>query len=150
MIYNLLTYQVVRSTRDHDTERKDTLPNRCCTHSLPNREEGLLSNGRTSTTDIHILARDGGAYLLRHKKYLVDAAADCSLGYANEGWGDANSFFQHSAGKKPVIMMVIKRIFPAWGIYEITVNYWKEYWKDRFSRLDEEGRRQYHQCYGNG
>ena len=38
-------------------------------------------------------SRANDACLLRHWDHLVDADEDCSMGYAKEGWGDANCFF---------------------------------------------------------
>ena len=72
--------------------------------------------------------RDDGDYLLRHGDFLVDADKDCSMGYANEGWCDANCFFQHTSNTDPELLLVLKKTLLPNMIYELTVNYGREYW----------------------
>ena len=72
--------------------------------------------------------RDDGDYLLRHGSFLVDADEDCSMGYANEGWHDANCFFQHTANNDPDLLLVLKKKLLPNRVYELTVNYGREYW----------------------
>ena len=92
--------------------------------------------------------RDNGAYLLRHMDYLVDADEDCSMGYANEGWDEAISFFQHSIDVEPDLLLVLKRTLHPEGVYEITGNYGRGYWLDRLASLSTEGHRRFLQHYG--
>ena len=112
------------------------------------RNRGILPEYATIDSQCPEGGRDGGAYLLRHRTYLVDADKNCTMGYANEGWLEANSFFQRSAGKYLYIMVVPKWTLSAHGVYEIFVNYWKEYWLERLSHIDLAGLLQYHRCYG--
>ena len=79
--------------------------------------------------------REGGAYLLRHGNYMVDADPDCAMGYINEGWEDANASFQPNPRNPYEILIVLKRNLPAHGIYELTVNYGAEYWERLHERL---------------
>ena len=79
--------------------------------------------------------RDGGAYLLRHGNYMVDADPDCAMGYINEGWEEANASFQPNPRDPYEILIVIKRTLLAHGIYELTVNYGAEYWERLQERL---------------
>ena len=90
------------------------------------RSSGIPSHYAPIDAPIPEGSRDGGAYLVRHRTYLVEVDEDCSMGYANEGWPDANSFFQHSADSIPEIMLVLKQTLPLYGLYELMINYWKE------------------------
>ena len=57
------------------------------------RNNGIPSEYAPEDSPVPAGTRDEGAYLLRHRTYLVDADEDCSMGYANEGWREANCFF---------------------------------------------------------
>ena len=96
--------------------------------------------------------RDDGDYLLRHGNFLVDADADCSMGYANEGWGDANCFFQHTSNTDPELILVLKKTLLPNRVYELTVNYGREYWfagpNPRIFNLSAAGRRMCEAYYG--
>ena len=70
------------------------------------------------------------------------------MGYANEGWDEALSFFQHSSDALPELLLVLKRTLPPEGVYEITGKYGRGYWQDRLSSLNTEGRRRFLQHYG--
>ena len=76
-------------------------------------------------------AREGGSYLLRHNNYMVDASPECTMGYINEGWSRANSFFQPDPSRVNSLISVTWCTFPPNGIYEIFTNYGSPYWLER-------------------
>ena len=96
--------------------------------------------------------RDDGAYLLRHRNLLVDADEDCSMGYANEGWHDANCFFQHTSHDEPDLLLVLKKKLLPYHVYELTINYGREYWflgpNPRYLSLSPAARQQCLDYYG--
>ena len=92
-----------------------------------------LEPGRTE----YPAARDGGSYLLRHNDYMVDASPDCAMGYINEGWSKANSFFQPDPSNVNSLISVTWCTFPPHGVYEILTNYSFQYWLERQHLLSE-------------
>ena len=91
--------------------------------------------------------RDDGGYLLRHGDYMVEADPDCAMGYINEGWEDANASFQPNPRNPMELLVVLKRTLPAGGIYEITINYGAEYWRERYHRLGAAARMKWQMFY---
>ena len=81
-------------------------------------------------------ARDDGDYLLQHGTYMVDAAADCPMGYINEGWSAANCFFQPNPDRVNELVVVSWYTFPPNGVYELFTNYGFLYWLHRRHLLD--------------
>ena len=92
-------------------------------------------------------ARDGGSYLLRHNNYMVDASPDCAMGYINEGWSKANSFFQPDPACRNSLISVTWCTFPPNGVYEILTNYSFQYWLDRMHLLSGSEQRECFQYY---
>ena len=93
--------------------------------------------------------RDKGAYLLRHGDYMVEADQDCAMGFINEGWEDANAAFQPNPRNPMELLVVLKRTLPAGGIYEITIDYGADYWRDRYHRLGTAARMNWQMFYSN-
>ena len=118
------------------------------------RNGGIPPEYAPSDAPLPTGTRDDGAYLLRHGHYLVDADVDCSVGYANEGWRDANCFFQYDSAQEPVLLLVLKRTLLPYRIYELTVNYGREYWAShpnpRLDLLNAAGLQQFYDYYGGG
>ena len=86
--------------------------------------------------------RDDGAYLLVDTdEYIVDAHVHCAVGYLNDPFEEANCFFQPDPDNPLRIILVNRVHFPRHGIYELTVNYGWDYWKDRLRLLSSEARR---------
>ena len=95
---------------------------------------GIDPSYLTSGLDPH--GRDDGAYLLQHENiYIVDAHKNCAVGYLNDPFEDANCFFQANPENPCQILVVSRIIFPSRGVFELTVNYGWDYWKDRLHLL---------------
>ena len=88
------------------------------------------------TSDRDPPGRDDGAYLLQHADaYIVDAHKDCAVGYLNDPFEEANCFFQVNPDNPEQILVVTRVVFPGRGVYELTVNYGWDYWRERLHLL---------------
>ena len=72
---------------------------------------------------------------------MVDAHVNCAGGYLNDPFEEANCFFQPDPDNPSTILLVNRVHFPRNGVYELTVNYGWDYWKDRLLFLSPAARR---------